>query len=238
MAARFTAAAKLYNRHRSVLLMLRSGLCPPAGFRFSSSVGRTADPHVHAGDVDGDDAAQAKKAETAKGEPEIHPVGTGESPFSSSSSPLRSSPKIGSRGAGYPVDPNLQQKRRDSDSATPAPPPLSEVSCAGLDGGPWPEETTDRRAQEEDDREYFKHHKASPLSEVKVADTRKPVARATDSSGGGGRSGEVLTWRPEQLDTAEGSLLRAMEIWKYNAGRGDPDSPHGKVLRELRGEYW
>ncbi|CAH9140460.1 unnamed protein product [Cuscuta epithymum] len=231
-----TAAAAMAKLNRPMFFMIpKNQYFLPQRF-VSASVGRTADPNVHAGDLDGDNAAEVKKAETAKGESEIKPPGIGKSPFSSSKSPCGSTPKIGSTGVSDPVEPNLQQKRRNSDAAK-AEPLIADVSCTGLDGGPWPDEATDRRHQEEDDKEFFKHHKASPLSEIKLADTRKPVSRATDSGGGGAADG-VVTWRPEQLDTAEGSLLRAMEVWKWNAMRGDPDSPHGKVLRELKGENW
>ncbi|XWS76618.1 hypothetical protein CRYUN_Cryun01aG0192300 [Craigia yunnanensis] len=34
-----------------------------------------------------------------------------------------------------------------------------------------------------DNKEYYRHRNASPLSEIKVADTRKPTTRATDGTG-------------------------------------------------------
>ncbi|CAH9079076.1 unnamed protein product [Cuscuta europaea] len=231
------AAAAMAKLNRPMFFLMPKNQYVLPQRHVSASVGRTADPNVHAGDLDDDNAAEAKKAETAKGGSEINHPGIGKSPFSSSKSPCGSTPKIGSTGVSDLVEPNLQQKRRDCDVAK-ADPLITDVICVGLDGGPWPDEATDRRRQEEEDKEFFKHHKASPLSEIRLADTRKPVTRATDESGGGGAADGVVTWRPEQLDTAEGSLLRAMEVWKWNAMRGDPDSPHGKVLRELRGEYW
>lgn len=162
-------------------------------------------------------------------------------PYVPPKSPFESTSKLESSGVGPRTDPIAQQKRRNS--AFPAQ--IGDVSCVGIDGSPWPddEKETDRKEQREeqleDDREYFKHHKASPLSEIEVADTRKPISRATDGTGqkesvGGG----AMVWRAEQLDTAEESLRRAVEIFRWNAMRGDPDSPHGRVLRELRGEYW
>lgn len=126
---------------------------------------------------------------------------------------------------------------------------IDGVSCVGIDGSPWPAEEgeSDRRRQREEqernDKEYYKHHKASPLSEIEICDTRKPVSQATDGTahsetvGYDGNYGNWV-WRPEQLDTAEESLRRAAEIFKMNAMRGDPDSPHGRVLRQLRGENW
>ncbi|CAK9185808.1 unnamed protein product [Ilex paraguariensis] len=140
-----------------------------------------------------------------------------------------------STGTAHPT--NTQQAHWNSTGATTTP--VEDISCAGLDGTPWPE---DIRKQEEDDKEYFKHHKASPLSAVEVVDTRKPITRATDgtveSYGIGEAGGGVIRWRPEQLDTAEEALRRAVEIWRQNVMRGDPDSPHGRVLRLLRGEKW
>lgn len=222
-------AAKL---NRPLLgLIPRNQYCLPERL-LSASVGRTADPDLHGGDVDEYDAAEAKKAETATGESEIKPSSTGKVPISPSKSPCGSSPKIESKGVNNRIDPNVQQKRRNSNASIP------DVSCAGLDGGPWPDDATDRRRQEDDNKEYFKHHKASPLSGLKMADTRKPITRATDGSSGGAAAGGVVVWLPEQLESAEDTLLRAMEIWKENAARGDPDSPHGKILRNLRGEYW
>uniref|UniRef100_A0A2N9HFW3 Uncharacterized protein n=1 Tax=Fagus sylvatica TaxID=28930 RepID=A0A2N9HFW3_FAGSY len=124
---------------------------------------------------------------------------------------------------------------------TPYATSLEEVSCAGLDGTPWPEdneqEQSDRERQVEDDKEYYKHRKASPLSEIEVADTRKPITRETDALGYGVDI-EAIGWRPEQLDTAEEALRRAIEIFRQNAMRGDPDAPHSRVLREVRGEWF
>lgn len=147
--------------------------------------------------------------------------------------------RLESTGVNQPPNPNFQQKRECSS------PTLEHVSCVGLDGSPWPKKDEDRRRdrkeEEQDDKEYFKHHKASPLSELQMAETRKPITQATDGTAGSSEYGvgrDVIGWMPEQLDTAEEALKRAMDIWKHNAIRGDPDSPHGRVLRELRGEYF
>ncbi|KAK3020577.1 hypothetical protein RJ639_046927 [Escallonia herrerae] len=150
-------------------------------------------------------------------------------------------PKLESTGVNRPAEPITQQKRYNSVTLK-----VEDVSCAGLDGSPWPEDGTDLREQNEeqqgDDREYFKHHKASPLSEIEVADTRKPITRATDESADSYFEREygerAVLWRPEQIDTAEDSLRRAMEIWRESATRGIPDAPHSRVLRELRSEDW
>ena len=141
-----------------------------------------------------------------------------------------------------PAGPTLQQRRSNHHAAAappspePGPTALDGVSCtAGIDPG-----ESARADQEEETRQYYRSHKASPLAEIEVADTRKPITRATDGyyGGGGGGGADVVLWRPEQLDTAEQALRRATEIWRRNAERGDPDSPHGRVLRALRGEYF
>ncbi|KAK4406965.1 hypothetical protein Sango_0277500 [Sesamum angolense] len=208
----------------------------------ATSSGRTADPAEHAVDPDEVYATEAIQDEKLRHSPEQGPTTKDNDPYVPPKSPLESASKLESGGVGPRTDPIAQQKRRNSASTAQ----ICDVSCAGMDGSPWPdnEKETDRKEQREeqleDDREYFKHHKASPLSEIEIADTRKPISRATDgtgekeSVGGGG----ATVWRPEQLDTAEESLRRAMEIFRWNAMRGDPDSPHGRVLRQLRGEYW
>lgn len=150
--------------------------------------------------------------------------------------PYASSTRLESTGGlNPPSDPIIQQKRRHATSS------LEEVSCcAGLEGTPWPKD----KEEEQRDREYYKHHKASPLSEIKLVDTRKPITRATDGTadadgdGDEGLASDVIGWRPEQLDTAEEALRRAAEIFRQNAMRGDPDLPHSMVLRELRGEWF
>lgn len=153
-----------------------------------------------------------------------------------------SSPRLESYGVNQPLNPHFEQKRKNSTNAA-----LDDVICAGVDGTPLSKveenEQRDKYERIEDDEEYFSHHKASPLSEIEMADTRKPITRATDGPAdagadyGAGR--DVIGWRPEQLDTAEEALRRGAEIFRQNAMRGDPDVfPHSKVLRELRGEWF
>lgn len=151
-------------------------------------------------------------------------------PLESAKSPTEPSPILKSTGVNQRLDPNVQQKRKQGTIS------LENVSCAGLDGTPWPndknKEQRIREEQREDNKDYYEHHRASPLSELEFADSRKPVTRVTDANS----RGDVIVWLPEQLDTAEDSLRRATEIWRQNAMRGDPDLPHSRVLRELRGE--
>lgn len=170
-----------------------------------------------------------------------HPKPRGDSePFVPPRPPHSTSPRLESTPVIDPVEPNYQQKRNKA-SATP----VDSVSCAGLDGSPWPEGDGENRSRgdrgeaEEDNREYYKHRKASPLSEIKFADTRKPITRATDGTADSalyGGAPDVVGWRPEQLDTVEEALMRAARIWKESAMRGDPDAPQSRVLRALRGE--
>ncbi|KAK7846783.1 uncharacterized protein LOC112034947 [Quercus suber] len=214
----------------------------------SASAGRTADPAIHSGEVEAGPAVHYRKpegqgnvvdADTENQEIELKrsketgplvPPGT---PYS-----YGSPPRLESTGLSQASNPITQQKRSHATS-------LEEVSCAGLDGTPWPEEIekeqSDRERQAEDDTEYYKHRKASPLSEIKMVDTRKPITRVTDGTADASKfevGGDVIGWRPEQLDTAEEALKRAVQIWRQNAMRGDPDLPHGRVLRELRGEWF
>ncbi|KAK7259259.1 hypothetical protein RIF29_24861 [Crotalaria pallida] len=201
----------------------------------SATRSQTADPTIHSGELEAG--------------PEVHkapPQGTSnnarnssnntmhnskdDDPFLSPKSPTEPSLKLKSTGVNQRLDPNLQQKRNQGTLA------LENVSCAGLDGTPWPdnEDNKEQRIREEeqtqDNKDYYKHHKASPLSELEIEDTRKPISRALDKSA----SGDVIGWLPEQLDTAEDSLRRATEIWRHNAMCGDPDAPHSRVLRALR----
>ncbi|KAH0640229.1 hypothetical protein KY285_036815 [Solanum tuberosum] len=211
---------------------------------FSSSTGgRTADPAIHSGPLEGDDLEESVKvAENEKKQPNIK-SGNAKDAYVPPKSAIGSSQKIESTGVNQPIDPLTQQKRQKSSNATDKS-SLKDVSCAGLDGSPWPDESTSRGEKFEDDKEYFSHHKPSPLAEMEMADTRKPITQATDAPADDGIPlypapwGGMMVWRPEQLDTAEEALLRAVEIWKMNAMRGDPDSPQGRILRKLRGENW
>ncbi|KAL6505055.1 hypothetical protein OROGR_024872 [Orobanche gracilis] len=211
----------------------------------ATTSGRPADPAVHAVDPDEVYPTEAIQDEKLRHLPPEHePRKDDSDPYVPPETPISSAPKIKSTGVVPLTDPVAQQKRRISASTVR----IEDVSCGAIDVSPWPEdgrETDSRKQREEqheDDVEYFKHHKASPLSEIEIADTRKPITRATDGTAQNDSVGNegtgVLLWRPEQLDSAEDSLYRATEIFKWNAMRGDPDSPHGRVLRKLRREYW
>ncbi|KAK8936912.1 hypothetical protein KSP39_PZI012210 [Platanthera zijinensis] len=115
-----------------------------------------------------------------------------------------------------------------------------EVSCVGWDG--WPlrrgggEDGEPGRVEKEeingmeDNRRYYEKHKPSPLSEVDLADTRKPISQATDRP----RDDKV-----EYLlvrETLDDALRRAEELWWASKVRGgDPDSPQAKALTGMLG---
>ena len=111
---------------------------------------------------------------------------------------------------------SLTQKRRlSADSREEATP-----------GG---EEFAARKVREED-REYYRTHKPSPLAEVEFADTRKPITRATDGSATD-RYADV----PPRLveDTVDDSLARAEAMFREAASRGNPEWPHSRALAEM-----
>ncbi|KAF5745898.1 hypothetical protein HS088_TW06G00063 [Tripterygium wilfordii] len=208
-----------------------------------SGSGRTADPAVHYTDErefnpaveygEAEGIEKVAKAKPAKQEPKTEEKSIGGiDPLVPPKPPSAPFPRLESTPANIPIEPIIQQKRKSTTA-----PELEEVSCAGLDGTPWPEDA-ERGYKTEDDKEYFGHHKASPLSEIQVVDTRKPITQATDGTANEEDDRILTSWLPEQLDTAEEALERASRIWKENAMRGDPDTPHGRVLRVMRGEWF
>ncbi|KAK8718139.1 hypothetical protein V6N13_045384 [Hibiscus sabdariffa] len=224
--------------------------------RFASGAaikGRTADPEIHSGELEAGPDVHTGEAQGIENHPgndhKFNDFGAEKEPKPGSETdpllqpklPHESSPRLKSSPVNHPLEPNLQQRRTKVSGAA-----IEEVSCVGVDGTPLPESKEREqgeqiREQTKDDKEYFRDRKASPLSEIEVADTRKPITRATDGtatetkqSGGG----DVIGWKPEQLLTAEETLLRAAEIWKENAMRGIPELPHSRRLRELRGEWF
>lgn len=227
--------------NRVLFFAARDQLFQQQTLRFATSTGRTADPAVHSVEPEEVGATEAIRDEKLRHLPDNKPSIENDT-YIPPKSPIESSPKLEHQAVGPRKEPITQQKRRSSNSAATLP--LDDVSCAGVDGSPWPAENRkdDGRQQMDDDvdddREYFKHSKASPLSEIEFADTRKPITRETD---GGTQSGfsigyerdEVVMWIPEQLDTAEDSLCRAAQIFRQNAAEGDPYSPHGRVLRAI-----
>ncbi|XP_065847696.1 uncharacterized protein [Euphorbia lathyris] len=127
-------------------------------------------------------------------------------PFVQPRAPYGTSPKLESSGVNNPVEPQIQQKREKSSTTSTAV--LEEVAYAGLDGSPWLEEKEKKQEDEKDDNEYYKHHKPSPLSEIEIADTKKPITRVTDEIADV-KWKDVIGWLSEQVDTAEEALERA-----------------------------
>ncbi|XP_028781960.1 uncharacterized protein LOC114738103 [Neltuma alba] len=205
----------------------------------AASSGQTADPAIHSGEREAGPAVHKGEPQGIKSSRNTKFAETEHEPkedefLETPKSPYESSAKLKSNGVNQRLDPTFQQKRKQGSKAS------EDASCAGLDGSPWPKDSgkdeRNRAEKLEDEREYYKHHKASPLSELEFADSRKPFARATDGTANSGAGRDVIGWLPEQLDTAEEALRRATEIWRQNAMRGDPDAPHSRVLRTLRGE--
>ncbi|RZC57733.1 hypothetical protein C5167_005034 [Papaver somniferum] len=214
---------------------------------YSTSTHQTADPAVHAEDPTGDDADEAAKHEAAKENQQRGPARNGLSDLkvdpNDAIKPGKGSTRLESSGVNQPLDPLKQQKRHYGNSSSsqqmkaeggkssPLPPSLDEVTCVGgMDGPPWPDDHED---SVEDNKEYYKHHKPSPLAKVEVSDSRKPVTQATDGGASESmytREGDV-SFSEEQRDTAEEALLRASRIWKESAMRDDPDSPQARALR-------
>ena len=85
--------------------------------------------------------------------------------------------------------------------------------------------SSEARKVREEDREYYRTHKPSPLAEVEFADTRKPITRATD------RYADV----PPRLveDTVDDSLARAEAMFREAASRGNPEWPHSRAFAEM-----
>ncbi|KAK6937322.1 hypothetical protein RJ641_030830 [Dillenia turbinata] len=228
-------------RSRLLAAVNSTRLCCPKYSTVPLPTGRAADPAIYTDDATGEGYEQAAKgvAKMHKKECMKPEIGTEtESEMDPLVEPKLShspSPKLESPGVAWFVDPIIQQKRKYSTAHnTSNSQLLEEVSCIGSVDIPVPNGKPER---EQDDKEYFKHHKASPLSDIELVDTRKPITRATDGTGYYGR-GKVKVWMEEQLDTAEEALMRGMEIWRQNKMRGDPDFPPSRILRALRGEDW
>ncbi|KAK3194207.1 hypothetical protein Dsin_025517 [Dipteronia sinensis] len=226
----------------------------------ANSTGRIADSTIHSGEPQGAEKLTESEALSHQTETEDKLNNDVETePLVQPKPPHITSPRLQSTGLNHPLNPNFQQKRQKTTTttatatatttSTTAAAVPEDVSCVGLDGTPLPEdresEQRDENEKAEDDREYFKHRKPSSLSEMEMADSRKPITQATSSGGksdpgyGAVAGKDVIGWKPEQLVSAEETLMRAAEFWRQNAMRGDPDTfPHSRVLRELRGEWF
>ncbi|CAN0888893.1 hypothetical protein LINGRAHAP2_LOCUS15966 [Linum grandiflorum] len=214
----------------------------------SNTGGRTADPAVFSEERDREvqpavpsgqpeetrDHYEPDNSKRDAKEPEHRPESETD-PLSPPKPPHSPSSRLESVGVHNPAQPQSQQKRGYT-SASPKPTEsnninnndqsIKDVSCAGLDGSPWPEEGQRSKAGDaayEDDKEYFKHHKPSPLSEIEFADTRKPVTRATDGTAASAYP-DVVGWSPEQAVGAEETMARASRMFWERAARGPGQS--------------
>ncbi|KAJ0978456.1 hypothetical protein J5N97_013930 [Dioscorea zingiberensis] len=136
---------------------------------------------------------------------------------SNTSPPFATPPKLESTELPPPPDPSLQQRRRRHVSKEA----LDGASCVGWDGaapgGDW----------NVDYKEYYEKHKPSPLSEIEMVDTRKPITKAMD-----GRQEEGIGAALVE-DTVDAALERAERMFREAAARGDPEAPHSRALARL-----
>ncbi|KAK7396935.1 hypothetical protein VNO78_18098 [Psophocarpus tetragonolobus] len=212
-------------------------VCPTSlkrGF-WSGTRSRTADPEIHSGEQEAGPKVHRgqpqgiSKNDNAKNAETEHKTSKAGQDMFMSKSPSEASPKLKSTGVNQRLDPSIQQKREQGSKS------FEEVTCAAFDASPFPE---DQNKGKEDDTDYYKHHKASPLSEIQFLDSRKPISRASHNTKDSPGGLHVVGWLPEQLETAEETLIRAAERWRLTAMRGDPDAPHSRRLRALRGEHF
>ncbi|XP_039136635.1 uncharacterized protein LOC120273951 [Dioscorea cayenensis subsp. rotundata] len=127
-------------------------------------------------------------------------------------------PNLKTRELPPPSDPSLQQRRRCHVSKEA----LDGVSCVGFDGGiitggDW----------KEDFKEYYEDHKPSPLSEIEIVDTRKPITKAIDERWEEGVGPAMVE------DTVDAALERAERLFREAAERGDPEAPQSKALARM-----
>ncbi|RLN36413.1 uncharacterized protein C2845_PM03G16150 [Panicum miliaceum] len=209
--------------HRSLLAMR----CRPLSA--STEAGGAGDAAVHSGDAPSEDYTErparfSGAEEAAKGGHGKHVPMPPTSSVKERVPPFASSGKLGSHQEL--ADPagasSFTQKRRLSAGAGLARDSREEATPGG-------EESAARKVREED-REYYRTHKPSPLAEVEFADTRKPITRATDG-GTADRYADVPARVVE--DTADDSLARAEAMFREAASRGKPEWPHSRALAEM-----
>ncbi|CAL5084766.1 unnamed protein product [Urochloa decumbens] len=226
-ALRLAASSRPAATHRSLLAAAHRRL-----LSVSTESAGAGDPAVHSGDAPSDDyphrpprfsgAEEATKgghgaAKHATPAPPAHGGKERVPPFAPSNNKLGSQKEFADpTGAS-----SFTQKRRLSSGAARDPDESREEATPGG------EESAARKVREED-REYYRTHKPSPLAELEFADTRKPITRATDAGGG---ADDVPARVVE--DTADDSLARAEAMFREAASRGNPDWPHSRALAEM-----
>ncbi|KAL5996230.1 hypothetical protein ACLOJK_026304 [Asimina triloba] len=189
--------------------------------------------------LQGEDAEQAARAAMAAEEQRQREKGsekTPPTPPQTTLNPSSPSPKLENSGRNPLPDLIFQQKRSGRTRPNDPTDPIQMVECVGVDGT---RAGDDQKYEEEEDdyKEYYREHKASPLSEVEFVDTRVPMRQATDcppQEYDEYRRKEVILWSKEQLDTAEEALRRAEALFRAAAESGDPDTPWGRVLAGVR----
>ncbi|KAG0546306.1 hypothetical protein BDA96_02G436300 [Sorghum bicolor] len=207
----------------------------------STEAAGAGDTAVHSGDAPSDDYMDrppkfsgAEEATGAGGRGGKHPVGkAGATPGHAEAAADQRVPPFAPSGKKPPLagsehelaDPaggaSFTQKRRLSSSSRERDPREAAT--------PGESESAARKVREED-REYYRTHKPSPLAEVEFADTRKPITRATDGSATD-RYADVPGRMVE--DTVDDSLARAEAMFREAAARGNPEWPHSRALADM-----
>lgn len=217
----------------------RDGLLAAARRRLlsvSTEAAGAGDPAVHSGDAPSDDYMDrpprfsgAEEATGAGGRVGKHTVGKAAETPGHAEAAAERVPPFAPSGKKPPLagsehelaDPtagaSFTQKRRLSSSRERERDPREAATPGGS-------ESAARKVREED-REYYRTHKPSPLAEVEFADTRKPITRATD------RYADVPGLMVE--DTVDDSLARAEAMFREAAARGNPEWPHSRALAEM-----
>ncbi|CAM0907688.1 unnamed protein product [Alopecurus aequalis] len=137
--------------------------------------------------------------------------------------PFSPSGKLGSQELADPAEGSTFTQKRRWSSAPAGSDPLGDAT-------PGDEEAAARKVREED-REYYRTRKPSPLAEVEFADTRKPITRATDGGAEDRMEHDVAGTVVE--DTADASLARAEAMFREAASRGNPAWPHSRALAAM-----
>ncbi|GJN10691.1 hypothetical protein PR202_ga28808 [Eleusine coracana subsp. coracana] len=197
----------------------------------TTEAGGAGDPALHSGDAPSEeytDRPPRFSAATATGgghaskrqpSPSSEPSKERVPPFAPSGNKLGSHQELADAAA----DSTFTQRRRFSSSFTQKRQFSSREAAT-----PGGEEAAARKVREED-REYYRTHKPSPLAELEFADTRKPVTQATDGGAADRLDAYVSSATPATVeDTADDSLARAEAMFRDAASRGNPDWPHSR----------
>ncbi|KAF3436507.1 hypothetical protein FNV43_RR23599 [Rhamnella rubrinervis] len=114
-----------------------------------------------------------------------------------------------------PSEPSLGQKRSHATG-------FEDVSCVGTDGTPW---------QKDDKGEVNRRERRrdggggddKDVSNIRQQRKQRNVYYSLTK--------DVIGWKPEQLETADDTLVRARKIFTDATMRGDPDHPHSRILK-------